>query len=122
MATRRPRKTYSEDFKRRVVAESFSASDSVSQVARRHDVNANLLFTWRKDPRFMPDGDTPAFLPVTIDAMPVSSLPHPSDQNPGHVTPPELGIWIGTDVRLAIKGVFDPDAIGTLIRSIRTSS
>ena len=28
---------------------------SVSQVARRYDVNANLVFSWLKDARFAPD-------------------------------------------------------------------
>jgi transposase-like protein len=31
-----------------MVAESFAAGASVSKVAQRHGVNANLLFTWRR--------------------------------------------------------------------------
>ena len=42
---------------------------SVSQVARRYDVNANQVFNWLKDPRFA-DGRAlepePVFLPVAI--------------------------------------------------------
>ena len=34
--------------KRRIVLESFEAGASVSVVARRHDVNANQVFAWRK--------------------------------------------------------------------------
>ena len=44
---------------------------SVSQVARRYDVNANPVFTWLRDGRFSPDGDTQkqaCFLPVEIIA------------------------------------------------------
>ena len=41
----------------------------MSVVARRYDVNANLVFTWRRDPRFKPteDGEgTRSFLPVEV--------------------------------------------------------
>ena len=44
---RRPR-YYPLDLKRRIVEETFGPGQSVSIVARRHDVNANLVFAWRK--------------------------------------------------------------------------
>src|SRR5260370_27604119 len=45
---RRRRRVRSADEKRRIVAETFERGASVSEVARRHDLNANLLFTWRR--------------------------------------------------------------------------
>ena len=42
------RRHRSEEERRRIVAESFEPGASVSVVARRHDVNTNLLFTWRR--------------------------------------------------------------------------
>ena len=39
---------YTIELKRRVVEETFAPEASVSIVARRHDVNANLVFEWRK--------------------------------------------------------------------------
>jgi transposase len=44
----RPRRIWSADEKRQIVAESFHPNASVAVVARRHGVNANLLFTWRR--------------------------------------------------------------------------
>jgi transposase len=44
---RRPR-YYPLDLKRRIVEETFGPGQSVSIVARRHDVNANPVFEWRK--------------------------------------------------------------------------
>jgi transposase len=44
----RPRRIWSADEKRQIVAESFQPNASVAVVARRHGVNANLLFTWRR--------------------------------------------------------------------------
>jgi transposase-like protein len=46
---RRPkRRQWTEAFKRQVVAETLEPEASVSIVARRHDLNANQLFTWRR--------------------------------------------------------------------------
>jgi transposase len=44
----RRRKSYTLEEKRQLVAESNEPGASVSVVARRHDINANLLFTWRR--------------------------------------------------------------------------
>src|SRR5260370_27879849 len=44
------RRRWPEGMKRRVVAESLAPGMSVSVVARRYDINANQLFTWR--PRY----------------------------------------------------------------------
>jgi transposase len=74
------RRRRSEEERRRIVAESFEPGASVSVVARRHDVNTNLLFTWRR--RYGTDvegsGGSANFVPAVIstDAMaqaPVSS-------------------------------------------------
>jgi transposase len=43
---RKRRRTIQE--RREIVEETFLPSASVSRVARRHDVNANQLFYWRK--------------------------------------------------------------------------
>ena len=42
------RRRWSDAEKRRIVAESYPPGVSVSVVARRNDVNANLLFNWRR--------------------------------------------------------------------------
>ena len=40
---------------------------SVSQVARRYDVNANMVFKWLRDPQFKPSEEEAAsFLPVAV--------------------------------------------------------
>jgi transposase len=45
---RRRRRVWSEAEKRRIVAESRAPGASVSVIARRYDLNANMLFTWRR--------------------------------------------------------------------------
>jgi transposase len=45
---RSSRRRWPEELKRRIVAETFAPGASVSVVARRHDLNANQLFAWRR--------------------------------------------------------------------------
>jgi transposase len=48
---RKPRGGYrrwSDEQKRQIIAETYVPGTSISVVARRHDVNANQLFQWRK--------------------------------------------------------------------------
>ena len=47
----RRRRSWSTAEKWRIVAETFQPGVSVSLVARRHDVNANQVFTWRRQLR-----------------------------------------------------------------------
>jgi len=42
------RRQYSDALKRQMVAETLEPGASVSIVARRHDVNSNQLFRWRR--------------------------------------------------------------------------
>jgi transposase len=43
------KRRYSPAFKRKVVKESLVPGASVSVVARRHDINSNIVFRWRKE-------------------------------------------------------------------------
>jgi transposase len=45
---RRSRRSWSREEKRRIVDETLRAGASVADVARRHGLNANLVFNWRK--------------------------------------------------------------------------
>src|SRR5882757_1411567 len=65
------RREYSEALKRQMVAETLEPGASVSIVARRHDVNSNQLFRWRREllPKAAPavvEGST--MVPVEIVA------------------------------------------------------
>ncbi len=45
---RGPYRRHSIEFKRAVVEQSLQPGVSVSRLARRHDINANQIFAWRK--------------------------------------------------------------------------
>jgi transposase len=62
------RRQRSIEEKRRIVEESMRSGASVSRVARRHDVNANQVFYWRKKYREGRLGEASCgkLLPVTL--------------------------------------------------------
>jgi transposase len=68
VAPGRRRRSWSLDEKRRIVDESLADGSSLAEVARRHDLNANQLFTWRR--QFGVEAEEPKdlapILPVTI--------------------------------------------------------
>ena len=80
-AAKRRRRVRPEDEKRRIVAETYERGSSVSAVARRHDLNANLLFTWRRVlGRVVPASadDPPRLVPaVIVTEAEAASTPEP---------------------------------------------
>ena len=64
------RRRWSDAEKRRIVAESYQPGVSVSVVARRNDVNANLVFNWRR--RFREQaGGAGGLVPVVVEPPPL---------------------------------------------------
>lgn len=95
--TGRKRRLWSIDEKRGIVAETRKAGASVSIVARRHDVNANMIFTWRRefDKQERARGaESASFVPALLsaDERSVRRLAP---------TPPEPDTGIGTCTRSA---------------------
>jgi transposase len=86
--SKRRRRVRSEEEKRRIVAETFEPGASVSAVARRHGLNANLLFTWRRE---MGSGlsalaaDPMGFVPAVIGAAPVTAAAPPPPSAEGQM-------------------------------------
>ena len=64
----RRRREWTVEEKLAMVAESFSTTTSISAVARRHGINRNQLFHWRRQFRCGELGDPGpgAFVPVTL--------------------------------------------------------
>jgi transposase len=91
------RRTRSLDERKRIVEEALAPGVSVAAVARRHGLNANLVFKWirrsregwrarRREPAkdkpvvvAPPAGGGPAFVPVKLLELDTPSAPPPSD-------------------------------------------
>src|SRR3954452_759892 len=78
------RRSWSADEKRRIVEESFRPGASVAVVARRHDLNANLLFTWRRQVRpAEPAAGPPAVAaPEPAEFVPIGVFGYAPDEGP----------------------------------------
>ena len=60
------RRQFSEAAKRRIVGEASRPGGSLSEVARRYDIDLRLLFRWRRALGLEPKTEPATFLPVQI--------------------------------------------------------
>jgi len=105
------RRRRSEEERRRIVAESFEPGASVSVVARRHDVNTNLLFTWRRryGTEVQGAGGSAMFVPAVIanDTPPQAPAPAVAASIAGRMEielPGGCRLIAGNDVDTAVLG------------------
>ncbi len=106
MARKRRRRIWEDHEKRRIVAQTRVPGVSVSQVARRYDVNANMVFKWLRDRRFKPPEDElPPFLPVEV--LPEAAMADGDTVALGS----RIEITLSNGHSLSVSGAFDPDAV-----------
>ncbi len=67
---KRRHKVWPEALKREIVAACLVPGASVSMVARQYDVNANLVFTWRKLYGGVPEMSPTQLVPVVVTPEP----------------------------------------------------
>jgi transposase len=80
VSVRRRHKSWPEALKREIVAAATAPGASVSVVARRYDVNTNLVFTWRR--RYaekVTEAPGPQLLPVTVTPDRPAAAPSATD-------------------------------------------
>ncbi len=117
---RRKRRFWDDGEKHRIVAQTRVPGVSVSQVARRYDVNANLVFKWLRNPRFTaPAVEDPAtsFLPVEVVAAPAPQLIDPPVTEP-KVSEAKIEILLSNGHHIRVIGAYDPDALCRLVRGL----
>jgi transposase len=106
-----PKRTFPVEFKRRVVEETMQpGAASVSVIARRNDVNSNLVFTWRKLYRAgLLGGGDQSFIQVGV----VGSLPF--DRSAGLI---ELELPGG--IRLRIDSRIEEAVLQRVLRAVKS--
>lgn len=118
------KRRYSSAFKRKVVKESLVPGASVSVVARRHDINSNIVFRWRKE--FREAGHDrevqskkgladAGFIEVDLvdNASGARLLPAPREPGGGNVKA------AGTPAQGKTPGLIEIETAGGVIRRIR---
>jgi transposase len=112
------RRRWDAETKARLVAESFEPGCSVSEVARRHDISASLLFLWRRQAREATKNTEstvrggPAFVPVVV----VDDVPAAEVANETCLIEVDVG-----DVRIRIKGSVDRSVLREVFLAARTA-
>ncbi|PZX10359.1 transposase [Palleronia aestuarii] len=124
----RKRRIWADDEKRMICRQTWLPGVSVSQVARRYDVNANLVFTWLRDARFAQEA---AELPIEASAveteaaatfLPVELVEEGSAASPDESAAPRpagvMEIVLVGGHRLRVEGAYDPDALVRFLRAL----
>ena len=110
------RRQYSEALKREMVAETLTPGASVSIVARRHDVNSNQLFRWRR--QLLPKAvvESGAMVPVAI-APDGGGLDRGRPRRVDREGVIEIAFGCGAQVRL--RGEVSPETLRQVIELLR---
>jgi transposase len=115
--TKAKRRNWPEAFKRQLVAETLETGASVSIVARRHDLNTNQLFKWRREllPKEPPiEAEVAPMLPVQIVPEPERRSPRRRVERAGFIE-----IEFGCGARVCIRGEVAPKTLRQVIELLR---
>jgi transposase len=115
-SSRRP--NFSVEFKRRVVEATLLPGASVALIAREHEINANLVFKWRRhyrDGQLGPVAQQATLLPVNLSKAPTSSAEEEAVRLP--LSPGGLVVECGR-VTLRIEGVPDLQTLQLVLQQV----
>ena len=124
----RSRRQHEREFKDDLIAQSLVAGASVSSIAMKGGINANLLFKWRREHVRAKTEAVPAagtLLPVCVtpdvDSMPISQ---PAATGGAGVSRSARQGVIEIDIagaQLRLRGAVDEMMLGTVFRALRQS-
>jgi transposase len=109
------RRRWSEEAKRALLAEAEQPGETVTSVARRHGINASMLFAWRKQMDGGPGNAAaqsaqPRFVPLAI-----ASAAPAAPSNAGSA--PSIELEFGS-ARVRIVGAVDVDLVATVLKAL----
>ena len=105
------RRQYPEALKRRMVAETLAPGASVSIVARRHDVNSNQLFRWRR--QLLPKAVVESGALVPVEIAPDDGRPRRPDRAG------VIEIAFGCGARVRLRGEVSAETLRQVIELLR---
>ena len=109
------RRHWTEAFKRQVVAETLEPGASVSIVARRHDVNANQLFKWRREMEL----EQPPAAEQSVTMLPVTIAPEAVEARPRVRRTGTIEITLAGGARVCVRGEVSPETLRRVIELLR---
>jgi transposase len=121
----RPRRRWTVNEKRRIVEDTLSSTRSLASLARQHGVNANQLFSWRKqyhagqlcEERFPAPGRSVQLLPISVtDDEPLAAEQEQIKTVAPRVT---MNIEIPGRALVSLEGAIDAMFIRTVLEGLR---
>ena len=113
-APKRRRRSWTFDEKRRIVDESLADGASIAEVARHYELNANQLFTWRRQFGVEPVApkELAPILPVTIapETATEDSIPAPTGQ---------MEIVLADGDRILVWADVETAALSRVVKALR---
>ena len=109
------RRQWTRALKRRIVAETLEPGASVSIVARRHDVNVNQVFRWRRE--MAPKPPTVAKQSVTM--LPVEIRPETSEPRLRAQRTGTIEITLAGGARVCVRGEISAETLRQVIELLR---
>jgi transposase len=121
------RRYHDRAFKQELVRQSLEPGASVSAIALRGGINANMLFKWRRE-HVRAAGDAPATVLLPIEVAPaaeVMTMASSIGSTPPQSRPtPRTGVieleFAGAQLRL--RGAVDEDSLCSVLRALRQSA
>lgn len=114
-ASRKGRPNYPIDFKRQLAALACAPNVSVSKLAAKHGINANMVFKWRRQYRAGYFGD-PGTGPRTTPATLIPVLTPAVNERHASTRPSESVIEVVIDdVTLRLRGGVDSITLSTVL-------
>jgi transposase len=104
----RRRRFWSAEEKQKLVAEALTPGASMADIARRHDVNPNLLFTWRRKAR----GRQAAEGSGAVELVPVVVT---AEAGP---SPSRMEIVLGSGERILVGADVDAGALARIVKAL----
>ena len=112
----RARRRWSEDDKRRLVAETLAPGETVHGVARRRGVSTSQLFTWRK--RLRAEAGFPPPAPGVPGFAGVAIAPVPPLAGEAGAPPGLIEVELAGGDRVRISGAADPAVVAAALRTL----
>ena len=108
---------WSEEFKRRVVAEAAASELSASEIARRNGLNPNLVFNWRKKFGANPQAISKEVCLVPVEVTP-EKIPAPAVDRPD-IGSSFLEIDLPCGTRLRCGSTINPGLLSQVLSDLR---
>ncbi len=114
VTSKRRRREHSPALKRQLVERALKPGASVAAIALEAGINANLLFTWRREHRDTMATPAPvALLPVNVEEPGTSTSQAAPPRSPSGTIEIDIG-----RARVRLRGVVDDDNVRCVLQTL----